>query len=316
MLERLMIIIAVFIGLVIWKSNWDIKTQNKTIKILLSVMLVTGLGIFLYRFDGFELADFRVVGVLQRIAIVYFICSALFLTSSWRTHAIVGAIILLGYWIVMYTIPIPGEGKVMLEPGNNLAAWLDNILIPGKMYQGTWDPKGFLSTFPSIATEISGMLVGTLISSKISTEHKLIWLFSAGFLSFLAGGMWDWFFPINKNLWSSSFVMYTSGTATMGLAVSIWFVDILGYKKWTKFGVIFGSNALAAYLLHGLLNNVFLINFGTQTEPVILNSSYFSGLLELEVSPEMVSLIWAILYVLLCFLPMWWFYKKKIYIKV
>lgn len=316
LLERLSIILAVFIGLTIWKSNWDAKQQTKGIKIILWVLLAVGTGFFIFRYDGFVMAEYRIAGVLQRIAIVYFICSMLFLFTKWQTQATIGAIILLGYWLIMYTIPTPGEGKVMLEPGHNLAAWLDNLLLPGKMYQVTWDPEGLLSTLPSIVTGICGMLVGSIILGKNSTHVKLIWLFSAGFLAYIVGGIWDWFFPINKNLWSSSFVVYTAGAATLGLATSIWFVDVLGFKKWTKFGVIFGSNAMAAYLLHGLLNGIFHINFSNGGEAMSINSSYFNGMLQLGFTPEMTSLIWAILYVLLCFIPIWWLYKKKIFIKV
>ena len=141
-------------------------------------------------------------------------------------------------------------------------------------------------------------------------------LFVGGFIAFLVGGMWDWFFPINKNLWSSSFVLYTSGAAAMGLASCIWFVDILGYKKWTSFGVILGSNALAAYLLHGMISGLFHINFGSAESYASINSVYFNSLLSIGMAPKLVSLIWAILYVLLCYLPMLWLYKKKIFIKV
>ncbi len=315
-LERLIIILTIYIGLTIWKSNWDIKSQKKSIRIFLWTFLILGIGLFIYLYEGFALSEFRIVGVLQRIAVVYFICSILFLYTKWQTQAIIGAIILLGYWLMMYTIPTPGEGKVMLEPGHNLAAWLDNLLVPGKMYQGTWDPEGILSTLPAIATGICGMLVGVIILGKNSTYIKLIWLFSAGFLAYLVGGIWDWFFPLNKNLWTSSFVVFTAGAATLGLATSIWFVDVLGFKRWTKFGVIFGSNAMAAYLLHGLLYSIFNVNFGSIEAPISINSSYFNGMLQLGFTPEMVSLIWAILYVLLCFIPIWWLYKKKIFIKV
>jgi predicted acyltransferase len=314
--ERLTVILAVFIGLTVWKSNFKIQEQTRKIKIILWVILGLGIAVCMYTYDGFVMSEYRIPGVLQRIAVVYFICSMLFLYTTRKTQALIGTVILLGYWVIMYTIPTPGYGKVMLEPGQNLAAWLDSVLISGKMYQGTWDPEGLLSTLPSVATGICGMLVGTILLGKNTTLVKLVWLFSAGLIGFLAGGIWDWFFPINKNLWSSSFVLYTGGAATMGLAASVWFVDVLGYKKWTKFGVIFGSNALAAYLLHGMIYSLFFINFGTKEDSVSVNSSYFKGMLELGFSHELVSLIWAILYVLLCFIPIWWLYKKKIFIKV
>ena len=316
LLQKIATISAIYAALIIWKSNYNFRDQSTTVKAIFILVLIAGIGTLIFCYDKFVFSEFRLVGVLTRIAIVYFVCSILFLNSNWKTQAFIGTVILLAYWIVMYTIPVPGEGKVMLEPGKNIAAWLDSILVPGKMFQCSWDPEGFLSTFPSIVTGISGMLVGKLLTSRISSEHKLIWLFAAGFLSFLIGGMWDWFFPINKNLWTSSFVMYTSGAATMGLAASILFVDIMGYKKWTRFGVVFGSNALAAYLLHGLISSIFHINFGESTDPVTIKSAYFQGLVSLGLTKELVSLIWAVLYVLICYIPIRYLYLKKIYIKV
>ena len=316
LLQRLSIIAAVYTALIIWKSNLKFKNQKPAIKIMLVALLVAGASTLIYCYDEFVMSEFRIAGVLTRIAIVYFVCALLFLNINWQKQVIIGSTILVAYWIAMYTIPVPGEGKVMLEPGKNLAAWIDSILLPGKLWQGNWDPEGILSTFPAIVTGISGMLVGALVVSKLNTEQKLIWLFTAGFLSFLVGSIWDWFFPINKNLWSSSFVMYTSGLATMGLAASILFVDILGYKKWTKFGVIFGSNALAAYLLHGLISSIFHINFGTSEDPASINSIYFSSLVDMGLAKEMVSLIWALLYVLICYMPIRYLYQKKIFIKV
>src|SRR5690606_3520837 len=146
-------------------------------------------------------------------------------------------------------IPTPGYGQPMLEPGVNLAAYIDNILLPGYMWQKTWDPEGIFSTFPAIATGISGLLAGHIILSNQTTERKIIYLFSFGLFAFMTGYMWNYIFPINKNLWTSSFVLVTSGLAAMILAVSMFFVDLRGNIKFTKPGIVFGSNAIAVYVL-------------------------------------------------------------------
>lgn len=123
----------------------------------------------------------------------------------------------MGYWLAMTLIPTPGQGKVMLEPGVNLAAWIDSKFLPGTMWQGTWDPEGILSTFPSIVSGISGLLAGHLLISNRSRETKVIYLMVIGLTSAAAGYVWGLTFPVNENLWTSSFVLVTSGMAALVL---------------------------------------------------------------------------------------------------
>ncbi len=226
-------------------------------KIIIRSLKIFAVGIFLALYPKFNFFELRVAGVLQRIAVVFLVCAILYLTTKWKTQAIIGAVLLIGYWLAMVLIPTPGAGGVSLEPGQNIAAYVDSFLLPGRMWQGTWDPEGLLSTLPAIATGISGMLAGHIILSKEDENKKIVWLFIAGFAATIIGHIWSWNFPLNKNLWSSSFVMFTSGLAFMTLAASIYIVDMLGRTKGTKIGIIFGANAITVYVLAGMLTYVF-----------------------------------------------------------
>jgi len=261
----------------------------------------------------FKFNDLRIVGVLQRIALVFLVCAILFLTTKWKTQAIIAGIILIGYCFVMTVIPTPGYDKAMLDPGVNMAAWIDSFLTPGKLYHQTWDPEGLFSTLPAIASGITGMLVGTLLVSKKSIEQKIIWLFTAGFLSATAGVIWSWWFPLNKPIWTSSYVLATSGLATMTLATSLYLVDILGYKKYAKPWVIFGSNAISVYVLAGLLGYLF---YGGLFGGKSLKGLFLDFFIGLGFEPKFVSLVAALLYIGILFLPAWLLYKKKIFIKL
>ena len=250
-------------------------------KICRRAIILFILGLFLSTLPLFDFSNVRIPGVLQRISIVYFFCAFLFLYSSWKFQMKLGAIILIGYCLVMTLVPVPGYGYAIMEPGKNLAAWLDAIIIPGRMYQGNWDPEGILSTFPAIVTGINGMLIGQIILSKQTIERKVIWMLLAGFLAFTAGNIWNWFFPINKNLWTSSFVLYTSGLAAMILASLYFIVDILGYKKWGKFAMIYGSNAIAAYLIADIFSDLLFLKWGgkngVSANQVIINAVLPTG---------------------------------------
>jgi predicted acyltransferase len=259
------------------------------------------------------LENIRFAGVLQRIAIVFLVSALLFLNSKWKTQAIVAAVLLVGYWLAMVLIPTPGYGAPMLEPGANLAAWIDSKLLPGYMWQKTWDPEGIFSTLPAIATGITGMLAGHLILSNMSQEKKVIYLFSFGFFAFAIGYLWDFIFPINKNIWTSSFVMVTSGLAAMVLAISMFFVDMQGRTRFTKPGIIFGSNAIAVYVLADVWGQLF---YNLKFAGSSLNVHFLSVFESAGWSMKFGSLLYAILFICFNFIPAWILYKKKIFIKL
>ena len=314
-------------------------------KIVKRTAIIFGLGLLLALWPKFNFAGIRIPGVLQRIAIAFLTCSILFLKTSWKTQAKIGAALLVGYWLMMVLLPIPideviqnaiATGEVEgahgmieigaiskltdgfiaanLEPGTNLQAWMDRLVIPGRLYQNTWDPEGFLSTLPSIGTAITGMMAGTLLISKLERDQKMIWLMVGGFVAMTIGNVWDWFFPFNKNLWSSSFVMYTSGLAAMTLGAMYWFVDVLKYDKWTFPFKVFGANAITAYVLHGVLVFLFHTNFGADGPTIV--SAFMDGLTSIGIAPKLASLLWALTYTAFIYLPVWVLYRKKIFIKV
>ncbi len=309
-------IVGVSIALAFTKRIEKGSTKGDLMKkAVIRSIKIFALGIFLNifpeQFIDFNLADIRIPGVLQRIAIVYLVCSFIYLQLNSRKQIYLGIIFLVGYWLLMTVVPVPGVGPANLEPGTNLAAWFDNLVIPLRLYRGTWDPEGLLSTFPAFATGISGMLVGKIILSDRSIDRRVVWLFFMGFIGYLVGIAWGWGFPINKNLWTSSYVLYSSGLATMALAAFIWFVDVLGYDKGAKFGIIYGSNAITIYVLAGMFPS--LTHLGGEHS---INSLFFNGLVDIGLAPKFVSLLWAILYCLVCFIPAYFMYKKKIFIKV
>jgi predicted acyltransferase len=282
-------------------------------KIVFRALKIFIVGILLWLFPKFDLENIRFAGVLQRIAIVFLVSALLFLNSKWKTQAIVAAVLLVGYWLAMVLIPTPGYGAPMLEPGANLAAWIDSKLLPGYMWQKTWDPEGIFSTLPAIATGITGMLAGHLILSNMSQEKKVIYLFSFGFFAFAIGYLWDFIFPINKNIWTSSFVMVTSGLAAMVLAISMFFVDMQGRTRFTKPGIIFGSNAIAVYVLADVWGQLF---YNLKFAGSSLNVHFLSVFESAGWSMKFGSLLYAILFICFNFIPAWILYKKKIFIKL
>jgi predicted acyltransferase len=226
-------------------------------KILFRSVKIFAVGLLLNYIHHFRLSELRYAGVLQRIAIVFLVCSLLFLHSRWIWQLITGAGLLILYWLAMTLIHTPGHQTAMLEPGINLAAWIDSKLLPGKLWQGTWDPEGLLSTVPAIGTCIMGMLSGKIILGSTSQDRKVINLFVYGLAACILGYIWNWDFPINKNLWTSSYVMLTGGMAMIILAAAMHLVDTLQYTKFVRIGIVFGANAITIYVLAELLANLF-----------------------------------------------------------
>lgn len=282
-------------------------------KVLIRSLKIFAVGIFLNLFSRFDFANLRVTGVLQRISVVFFVCSILYLHFNWKSLAKIGAGILILYWIIMAFFPVPGLDKPSLEPGENIAAWIDSYLLPGRMWQGTWDPEGLFSTLPSIVTGITGMLTGLLIIGSLSLERKIIWIFTLGFLTFVGGSIWDWFFPINKNIWTSSFVLYTSGAAAMTLGTCIFIVDMIKIDSWTRPGRIFGANAITVYVFAGMLPALLSnVQFGGNS----FNSLFMTTLTDLGLEAKLASLLYALVFVLICYIPAYILYKNKIFIKL
>ncbi|WP_028668304.1 acyltransferase family protein [Runella zeae] len=282
-------------------------------KIVIRSLKIFAVGMFLNLMPDFNFDEIRWTGTLHRIAFVFLGCAILFLNTDWKQQAWICAIILVGYWLALTLIPTPGVGKVMLEPGVNIVAWVDSQWLPGKMWQGTWDPESILSTFPSIASGITGMLAGRLLQSHFSANEKVNYLMTAGVFSAAAGYFWGLGFPVNENLWTSSFVLVTSGFASLLLGALYFLIDILGKTRGTQFGIIFGANAIAAYVLGDILSLLFYrLKFGTHS----LNEHAVNALINIGITPNLASLMYALFFVGINFIPIYILYKRKIFIKL
>lgn len=282
-------------------------------KIIIRSLKIFAVGMFLNMLPDFNFSDLRYTGTLHRIAIVFLVCAILFLNTDWKQQLGIAAAILVLYWLALTTIPTPGMGKVMLEPGVNLAAWVDQQYLPGKMWQGNWDPEGILSTFPSIATTITGMLAGRLMLLQLSPNEKSNYLLTAGFATAALGYFWNLIFPTNENLWTSSFVLATSGFASMLLGALYFLIDIRGRTKGTAPGIIFGANAIAAYVLADILALLFYI---MPIDGDTLNHHAVTTLSQTGMDPRLASMLYALFFVCINFIPAYLLYKKRIFIKL
>lgn len=295
-------------------------------------LVLTVFSIFIFlAFSGIEAYhDVRLPGVLQRIGVVYFFASLVYLKTEIKGQIFTVALLLLGYWAVMTLIPVPGFGPANLEKGTNLAGWIDNLLLENHLYIATktWDPEGILSTIPAIANGIVGLLVGQLLNSSLAKNDKAMKMFAVGLVLVIFGLIWNEFFPMNKSLWTSSFVLYTAGLATLFLALFYYIIDIKGYKTWTTPLLFWGVNPMIVFFFSGILPRVL-------SSIQVANPAYIIGNLD-EIpkeiglqqylnkfcilphfdDPKVASLIWALLNITFWSVVLWYFYKKKLFFKV
>ncbi|WP_254562755.1 acyltransferase family protein [Dyadobacter diqingensis] len=299
-------------------SDYDRKLQFYAAVIAFLTMMILAFG----GFADYETV--RIPGVLQRIAIVYLIVSLLYLKTTWKTQAIIGVVVLLAYWALMTLIPVPGIGTPNFEKGTNLAAWLDNYLLPGHLWatSETWDPEGILSTLPAIGTGIAGLLVGTLLTNSFSKDKKASYLLIAAVSAIVVGQLWNIVFPINKALWTSSYVLYAAGLASLCLVVLYYLIDVLGISGWTKFFVIFGVNPMVVFFFSGIIPRVLSsIKVGHPAdpgnEPIGLQAYFYEFQLSpLFSDPINASLAYALLYLTLWFVILYILYRNKLVFKV
>ena len=253
-------IVGISISLALGKRVEQSVKKDVYLKIFRRAAIIFLLGLFIAAFPYFKLYTLRIPGVLQRIAVCYLITSLIFLHTNWKQQTIIGFSLLLIYWILMTGFSVPNcEITTFNDKTCNLAAYVDrfvfganHIWILGKVY----DPEGILSTIPAIATAISGVLTGTWLKTKRDDYEKVAGMFFFGVILMAIGWCWNFFFPINKALWTSSYVVFTSGIALCFLGFCYFLIDIKNYTKWTKPFVIFGTNALILYFLAELTAKV------------------------------------------------------------
>jgi predicted acyltransferase len=227
---------------------------------------------------------------------------------------------LLGYWALLTAVPVPGYGSGHLGKDDNLGAYIDRSLMGGHLWSEsvTWDPEGFLSTLPAIASLLIGILAGEWLRSNRNGEQKTVGLAGAGVLLLAAGRMLHPYFPINKNLWTSSFVLFTGGLAMVALAAFYWFVDVRKWRSGTPPFLVFGMNAILAYALAALVSEIstsFEIT-GPHGHQNTLHGWLYQGFFVRHASPMNASLGYAIFFVVVIFVMLWPLYRAKIFLRV
>jgi predicted acyltransferase len=289
------------------------------------------LGIVVNSFPLFHLHTMRFYGVLPRIAICYLIVATLYIfRSEWRSKAALAVAALIGYWLLMRFVTVPGYGTPtheipLLDRDANLAAWLDRqIFSASHLYERTRDPEGLLSTIPALATTIMGLLTGVWLRTSRTLGQKARAIAVAGLSCVLLGGLWNFSFPINKKLWTSSYVLFAGGLSLLLLALAIWIVDVRSAKKspsdvsrgagpFTPL-LVFGTNAITAYVFSELLASV--LDYIHTSPGVNLEQTLYRSILGVIPDPAFSSLLYSLGYVLVCWLAVYPLYRQKIFIKI
>ena len=282
-------------------------------KVVRRSLVLFAIGLALNVIPAFDLHTLRYSGVLQRIAAVYLVAATLYLVLSPRALAVLGALMLVGYWLAMTRVPVPGYGAGVLEPVGNLAQYVDSHLLAGHMWKPDWDPEGLLSTIPAIVTCLLGIYAGEVLRSGEPPADRTARLAVSGFLALMAGWIWNGWFPINKNLWTSSYVLFTGGIALLTLAVLYWTIDVRQWKRWATPLCVFGVNALLAFVLSGLLARLLLAwkVGGTSARTWIYEHSFASW-----AGPINGSLAFAVAYVVLWYLVLLVLDKRGWYVRL
>ncbi len=262
------------------------------------------------------LTDFehvRIPGVLQRIAVVYLLVSLLHAYTSLRVQIGIFIGSLVGYWALMHFVEVPGIGAANLEVNRNLAAWLDNYLLDGQLWatSRTWDPEGILSTLPAVATGLAGLFAGRYLQSS----PKASVLAAAGAIALAAGTVWGWYFPINKALWTSSYVLVAAGwdLLLLGVLQATVHSAIIADRYW-KPVLIFGMNPMLVFFFSGIIPRVLgMIKIGDEG---LTSWIYSQGIEPLFVEKINASLAGALIYVLIWAVILFFFDARKRYYKV
>lgn len=286
-------------------------------KIVMRTLKLIGLGLFLGAFTlSFpfikDFADIRFPGVLQRIGVVFFFASLLFLHLNWKSLIAVAIVLSVGYWLLMGFVPVNGMESTFERAPNNLANYLDVQVFGTHNYKEDYDPEGLLSTIPAIVSSLLGIFTGLILISKQAKKATI--LMGIGGSLLIIGYVWDLVFPINKALWSSSFVLVTAGWANLILALIYYLTDVRGIS----FGSIFryaGANAIILYFMSSFISKVLgmiEVDQNTSLHGWLFDTVYVHDFMSLQLSSLLYGLTVVAFYCLLAYV----LYQRKIFIKV
>ena len=285
-------------------------------------------GLIVNGFPYFHLATYRIYGVLQRIAVCYLIVGLFYLWDRrWQTKVAALVAALVGYWIMMRWVPVPGLGLPyrdipFLDKDAQWVAYIDRHLLPGRLYEVTRDPEGLLSDVPALGTALLGVLAGIWMRSTHTLKQKAAGLAEGAITLIALGSLWAIWFPLNKKLWTSSYVLVAAGISMSLLALLFYLVEVRDLRgKWLKPALIFGSNAIAAYMISELLGTAVgllgaWIGKATTGKPIEPFGWAYTHWISHIPDPGLASFTYSFLYMAICFLPIWYLYSKKIFLKV
>lgn len=284
---------------------WEVKKEiyvdmiRRTLILILLGMVVNGL----FRFNGFE--NTRFASVLGRIGLAWFFSGLIYMNYGLKKQLCWFFVILIGYWLAMKLIPVPGFGAGNLTMEGSLESYIDRVFLPGRLHSKVHDPEGLLSTIPAIATGLLGIFTGTFIREKRYAPLKSVYfLLLAALLLILLGLAWDTIFPINKRLWTSSFVLFVGGYSIAFFALFYLIIDVLGWKSWTFPFLLIGMNSIVIYMaMEGLVNFPYTADF------------IFGGLINLA-DHHWHPLLKAVSVILIEFGFLYFLYRNKLFLKV
>jgi len=283
------------------KNKLYLSMLRRTCILILLGMIVNGL----LKFDGYE--NTRFASVLGRIGLAWFFAGLIYLNCKPKAQVLWLLVLLLGYWALMMWVPVPGYGAGVLTMDGSLESYVDRLLLPGRLHDGVHDPEGILSTIPAIGTALLGVFTGSFLqqqSEKFNMHKKALVMFGAGVVLVLAGLLWDRYFPINKRLWTSSFVLYVGGWSLLLLSVFYFVIDVMGFKKWAFPFILIGVNSIVIYMA-----SEGMIDFGHTA------GYLFGGLI--QYAPMIWQPVFSALSVTLIQLALLYFlYRQKLFLKI
>ena len=255
--------------------------------------------------------------MLQRIAVVYPLAATAYLFLRKGTRWWLAGFLLVTYWALLELVPVPGFGAGDLSREGNLPADVDRLLLSGHLWQDTWDPEGLPSTLPAVSTTLLGISTGEWLRSDRSSNEKTIGLFVAGAAAVVLGWAWNPLFPINKNLWTSSYVLFTAGVAFQGLAPCYWTIDVRRWTRWAEAFVVYGMNALAVFVASGLVaKSMALVRVPRGESWTSVTGWLYETAFASWAGPLNGSLAFAVSYVLLWWWLMWLLHRRGVHIKI
>jgi len=283
--------------------------------ILRRSLILFGLGIFMAAFPRFDIMNVRIMGVLQRIGVVYLFAAPAYLYLNRKGRGVALAALLLGYWALLTLVPVPGFGPGDLSPEGNLGAYLDRLILGDHLWREMWDPEGILSTLPAIGTTLLGIYAGEWIRGGSSPSRIALGLVAVGVVGLAVGTVWGFVFPINKGIWTSSYVVFTAGAASVLLGAMFWMLEVRGWKGWARPFVVYGMNAIAVFVASGLLARILGI-WKVGPEGLSMKEWLYESLFASWAGPLNASLAFALSYVLFWLILMWLLFRRGVFIKI